>query len=180
MRKAVRYVEEISEQPGRERQDGDDREKRQVQPGQVAVRARELAELRLLGDPEDAKRQQAEKPGHEPVRRGEKGAEQFSLRVDIGRLGRAEIEHQHRRRKGENAVAERLDAADVAASEGIVVVPHGATIATDEASRSTRACRAPCASLREQPRDVGAQIRDSFAGAGRREHDLGVSGDVLA
>ena len=91
----------------------------EVQPGQVAVRARELAELGLLGDPEDAERQQAEKPGHEPVRRGEQGAQQFRLRVDVGRLGRAEIEHQHRRREGEDAVAQRLDPADVAAGKGL-------------------------------------------------------------
>jgi hypothetical protein len=104
-----------------------------VQLGQVAVRAREVVELRLLADPEYAERQQAEEPRQEPVRRGRQGAEQFSLRVDIGWLGRAKVEHQHRGREGENAVAQRLDSADVAAREGIVMVLHAATIAKDEA-----------------------------------------------
>ena len=64
------------------------------------------------------------------MRRGRQTAEQFRLRVDIGGLGRAEIEHQHSRRESENAVAQRLDPADVAASEGIVMVLHEATIAS--------------------------------------------------
>ena len=113
----------------------------------------ELAELRLLGDPEDAERQQAEEPGQEPVRRGREGAEQFSLGVDVGWLGRAKVEHQHRRGKGENAVAQRLDAADVAAGEGIVMHSSSGDHRNRRRARSTRLrrpsrARAP---LGEQP-----------------------------
>ena len=39
--------------------------------------------------------------------------EKFGLRVDIGWLGRVKVEHQNGRRDGENAVAERRDAADL-------------------------------------------------------------------
>ena len=56
-------------------------------------------------------------------------AEEFDLRVDVGRLGRAEIEHQNSRGEGEDAVAQRLDPADVAARKSVVVGSHRATIA---------------------------------------------------
>jgi hypothetical protein len=39
------------------------------------------------------------------------------------------VEHQNRRRNGENAVAQRCDAADLAAGQSVVVGLHGATIA---------------------------------------------------
>ncbi len=46
--------EKVGKEAGRKWQDRDYRQKHQVQPSQVAVRARELAELCLLSDPEDA------------------------------------------------------------------------------------------------------------------------------
>jgi hypothetical protein len=39
-----------------------------MQPCEVAVRAFDLVELRLLAEPEDAKRQQAEQPWQKPWR----------------------------------------------------------------------------------------------------------------
>ena len=41
--------------------------------------------------------------------------EEFGLRVDVGWLGRVKVEHQNGRRDGEKAVAQRRDAADLAA-----------------------------------------------------------------
>ena len=41
--------------------------------------------------------------------------EEFGLGVDVGWLGRVKVEHQNGRRDGEKAVAERRDAADLAA-----------------------------------------------------------------
>ena len=84
-----------------------------MQPSEVAIRTSELAELRLLAKPENAKRQAAQEPRQESRRGGSEGAEEFSLRVDIGWLGRVKVEHQNCRRDGENAVAERRDAADL-------------------------------------------------------------------
>ena len=48
-------------------------------------------------------------------RRRSQRAEEFGLGVDVGWLGRVKIEHQHRRGDSENAVAQRRDAADLAA-----------------------------------------------------------------
>ena len=44
-------------------------------------------------------------------------------------LGRVEVEHQNGRRDGEEAIAERRDAADLAAGQSVVVGLHGVTIA---------------------------------------------------
>ncbi len=63
------------------------------------------------------------------MRRRNQRAEQLSLRVDIGRLRGAEIEHQHRGGESKNAVTQRFNAADIAAGEMVVVEPHGASIA---------------------------------------------------
>ena len=41
--------------------------------------------------------------------------QQFGLRVDVGWLGRVKVEHENSRRDGEEAVAERRDAAHFAA-----------------------------------------------------------------
>src|ERR1700677_5301897 len=97
----------------RERPHGDECEKKEMQPGEVAIRTGELAELRLLANPEDAQRQAAQEPWQESRRRGRKRVEEFSLRVDIGCFGRVKVEHQNRRRNGENAIAERRDTADL-------------------------------------------------------------------
>src|SRR5260370_40836369 len=44
-----------------------------------------------------------------------------------------EVEHQHRRRESENAVAKPFNATDVVAGEAIVMRLHNATIAAAEA-----------------------------------------------
>jgi hypothetical protein len=49
--------------------------------------------------------------------------------MDIGWLGGVKVEHQNRRRNGENAIAERRDPADLFTGEGVVVGLHGVTIA---------------------------------------------------
>ena len=50
--------------------------------------------------------------------------------MDVGWLGRVKVEHQNGRRDGEQAVAERGDAAHLAAGQSIIVGLHGATIAS--------------------------------------------------
>ena len=95
-----------------------------MEPGKVAVRTVELAELRLLAEPEDAERQKAEQPRQEPWRRGRERMEEFGLRVDVGWLGGVKVEHQNGRRDGEKAVAQRRDAADLAAGQSVVVGLH--------------------------------------------------------
>jgi hypothetical protein len=86
-----------------------------MQPCEVAVRAFELVELRLLAEPEDAERQQAEQPGQKPRRRGCQRTKEFGLGVDVGGFGRVKVEHQNGRRNGEKAIAERRNAAHLAA-----------------------------------------------------------------
>ena len=101
------------------------------------------------------------------MRRGEERAEQFGLRVDIGWLRRAKVEDQHRRGKGEDAVAQRFDPADVAARIDVVMAPHGATIATAWARRQS--CRGPprsassraiCARKSATPSPVRAEVKN--------------------
>ena len=135
--------EEVGEQPRRERQHGDDGEKNEIEPGQVAVGALKLVERRLLADPEDTERHQAEEPGHQPRRGGPERAEQLRLGMDVGGVGRAKVEHQHRRGKGEYSVAQRFDSADVAAGEAIVMHLHRATIAMDAARGQPGGPRGP-------------------------------------
>ena len=101
-----------------------------MQPREVAVGAGELAELGLLAEPEDAERHQGEQPRREPRRRGGERADERSLRADVGGVGRMEVEHQHSRREGENAVAQPRDPARLAAGQAVVVGLHGATIAS--------------------------------------------------
>jgi hypothetical protein len=86
-----------------------------MQPGEVAIRAFELVELRLLAEPKDSERQEAQQPWQKPRRRAHQRMEEFGLRVDFGWLGRVKVEHQNGRRDGEEAVAERRYAADLAA-----------------------------------------------------------------
>ena len=56
-KKSGAILEEIGQEPRRERQHGDDREENEMQPSEIAVRTLELAELRLLAKPKDAERQ---------------------------------------------------------------------------------------------------------------------------
>jgi hypothetical protein len=100
-----------------------------MQPCEVAVRAFELVELRLLAEPEDAERQQAEQPGQKPRRGGRECVEEFGLGVNVRWLRRVKVEHQNGRRDGEETVAERRYAADLAAGQSVVVRLHAATIA---------------------------------------------------
>ena len=51
--------------------------------------------------------------------------EEIGLGVNIGWLGRVEVEHQNGRRDGEEAIAERRDAADLAAGQSVVMGLHG-------------------------------------------------------
>src|SRR5260370_19766961 len=55
-----------------------------------------------------------------------------------------EVEHQHRRRESENAVAKPFNATDVVAGEAIVMRLHNATIAADEAEGQPTGA-VPCA-----------------------------------
>ena len=49
--------------------------------------------------------------------------------MDVGWFGCVKVEHQNCRRNGENAIAERRDAANLFASQSVVMGRHGPTIA---------------------------------------------------
>ena len=61
-------VDVVSQERGREREEGDDREEEQLEPGEVAVAALDVAELGLLPVPEDAQGQEAQEVRDEPRR----------------------------------------------------------------------------------------------------------------
>ena len=51
-------------------------------------------------------------------------AEELALRANIGWPGCVKIEHQNRRRNGENAIAERHQPLNALASDSVVVMAH--------------------------------------------------------
>jgi len=72
----------FAEHRGGERHDGGDRQEQKSDPGQVAVAARQMVELGLLPDPEDAEGGDAEQPDQEARPEVDKRADQIVFAVD--------------------------------------------------------------------------------------------------
>ena len=68
---------------------------------------RERIVLRLLADPENAERHEAHHKWYEPRRQDDQCLPEFAFRMNLPRVRRTDVEHQHRHGEGENAVAKR-------------------------------------------------------------------------
>jgi hypothetical protein len=84
----------------------------------------ELVELRLLADPEYAKRHHAQHPGQEARRERHERVRQIRFGMNVADLGRVNVEHDQGHRDGEHAVAKRRYTPDVPRGDAIVSVPH--------------------------------------------------------
>src|SRR5574337_1581155 len=117
-------VEKTGEQAGRKGKRGDDSEKQEMQPGEVAVHADKVRKLRLLPEPEDAERGEAHEPGRRGRRDLDERRQEFTFGVNIGGLGGVDVEDEQRHGDGEDAVAQRRDAPELRPGDGVVVGRH--------------------------------------------------------
>ena len=103
-RRAV--FDEFGEQRGREGHDRNRREKPDVQPRKITGRARELIQLRLLSDPEDAKCQKAHRVHDKARQERDQRAPQLSLGMNGAHRRNMDVQHQQRHCEREYAIAQ--------------------------------------------------------------------------
>jgi len=106
----------------------DGAEKGNVNPGEIAVGAGELIELRLLADPEDANGHYAHQKEKQPGRECDQHVPQIALGVHRVVGGNAEIEHEQCHGHGEDAVAEGGQAFDALSGNAVVKRVHPTTV----------------------------------------------------
>jgi hypothetical protein len=117
-------VDESSEQRRGERGERDGAEEGDVNPGEIAVGAGELVELRLLTDPEDTVGHYTHQKNDKTRRKGDEGAPEIVLGVNGFGGGDTEIEREQRHGHGENAVAESGEAFDALSGNTVVEGVH--------------------------------------------------------
>jgi len=76
-----------------------------MEPCDVAVSRAQRAELRLLADPKNPKRQKRHDAGQNTRREAQQSVPEFALVVHRGGIGHAQVEHEQRHRKCEDTVA---------------------------------------------------------------------------
>lgn len=115
---------ELGEQCSREGNQRDDAEEGDVDPGEAAVGAFEMVELRLLSDPEDAEGEDAH--GEHQQARGEREecVGEVAFAVDGFRGGDLEVEDEQGHGDGEDAVAEGGEAFGALSGDAVVVEGH--------------------------------------------------------
>src|SRR5438034_1133665 len=121
------------QQPGRERHQRDEEQERQHDPRVVAVGALELAQLRLLADPEDAEGQEAHEVGDQVRHQVDERRREAPRLPDVRGGGHGEGQHEQRHAHGEDAVGKgaqpfRVAAGDLVVVTAVLVNPAGALI----------------------------------------------------
>src|SRR5947208_719632 len=96
--------DELREKRRREGHQRDSREKREVEPGEIAIGGGEVVDLNLLGVPEDPEGQKAQEVGHEPRTEREHRVPQVLLRPDRSRVGYVDLENDESHRDREDTI----------------------------------------------------------------------------
>ncbi len=96
-----------------------------MNPGEVAVGAREVVELRLLPGPEDAESEEAHQIHDEARCQPGDRAAQRGLAVNAAGVGNADVENEERHRDGEEPVAQRGKTFEALARDPVVERAHG-------------------------------------------------------
>ena len=117
-------VDELGEQRCRKWRETDGAEEADVDPGEIAVGAREVVELGLLADPEDAIGHDAHEEYEQARRERDQQAAKVVFRVNSFGGGDAEVEDQERHSDGEDAVAEGGDALHTLTCNAVVQGVH--------------------------------------------------------
>ena len=98
--------------------------------GQVTVGALEMIELRLLADPENAERQEAQHIGEHAGREVHERAKQGRVIGNAMRFGDMDLQHDERHGNGKEPVAQSCDALDAATRKGVIEFCHAAMWST--------------------------------------------------
>ena len=95
-----------------------------MNPGEIAIGAREVVELRLLADPENTEGHHAHQKDKQA--RSERGQDMPEIALGVNGFGGGdpEIEHQQGHGYGENPVAERAEAFDALSGNAVVEGVH--------------------------------------------------------
>jgi hypothetical protein len=160
-------LDELREQHGGERQDRDQGQKTNMNPGKVAIGTRQVVQLRLLGNPADPERQKAHRVHDKSRRKGKQRLPQLQFRVNRRDWRDADVEDQQGHRKGEHAIAQRIQALQSIPGDAVVNLFH------NQSGAAWRACnRAPQKYLPTQRRSANLRaltavllIADSFCSA---------------
>jgi len=113
-------VDELGEQRSGKRCERDSAEEGDVNPGEIAVGAGEVIELRLLADPEDAVGHDAHQKDDEARGENDESLPEIALREDRVPRGDAEVEDEESHGHGKDAVAERGETFDALSGNTIV------------------------------------------------------------
>ena len=97
-----------------------------MNPGEVAVCAREEVELRLLTHPKNAERHKGHRIGNETRQLSDEGCAQIAFSLDHARDRHVQVQDQQRHRKRKEAVAERRKTVQVLAREEVILDDHAA------------------------------------------------------
>jgi hypothetical protein len=117
-------VDELGEQRCGKWRETDGAEEADVDPGEIAVGAGEVVELRLLPDPEDPVGHDAHQKDKQARGEREQQAAEIVLGVDGFGGGDAQVEDQQRHGDGEDAVAEGGDALHTLPCNAVVEGTH--------------------------------------------------------
>ena len=91
-----------------------------MNPGEMAIAAAEMIELRLLSDPEDSERQKTHHIDEDVRRHRNHGMLEIALAVDRICRRRPQVEHEQRHGDRENAVAQGREALDALCSDAVI------------------------------------------------------------
>lgn len=117
-------VDELGEQRCGKWRETDGAEEADVDPGKVAVGTREVVELSLLADPEDAIGHDAHEKDEQARRHGDEQVAKVVLGVNGFGGGDTQVEDQQRHGDGEDTVAEDGDALHTLTCNAIVEGVH--------------------------------------------------------
>jgi len=103
---------------------GDAGKKGEMNPGKVAVGAREVVELRLLAVPENAEGEEAHEVHDQPRRESDERGGEPVLGMDGFARGDTQVKHQERHGEGEKAIAQSGKAIEVLVGDLVIERRH--------------------------------------------------------
>jgi hypothetical protein len=113
-------VDELRQQRSGKGHEAKGAQESDVNPGEIAVGARKMIELRLPADREDAQGHHAHRENDQARRRREKQVPEIVLEVRRVAYRQVQIEHQERHGCGEDAITERSQALDTLSGNTII------------------------------------------------------------
>src|SRR5580704_2757880 len=116
--RAVR--DEFRQEPRRERHESNQKKKRQVNPGEVALGALEVVELRLLAHPKNAKSQKAHQINQELWREVGKRGTQIAFAANQLLRGHMKFQQKQSHGHAKDTIAQRREAFHALAGNGVV------------------------------------------------------------